>query len=506
MGVVQPPFHPIIYLRGFAARQSDIEATTATPYMGFNLGSTKVRQRPSREVVRHVFESPLIRLMKDYGYTDSYRDGTEISGSLPARSLVIHRYYDEADRDFGSGEVPSIESAAEGLSELILALRDQVCGDDRQARDAFRVYLVAHSMGGLIARCLLQNPRVGTNAARECVDKVFTYGTPHNGVDLRGLNVPRLFNRWEPKNFNRRFMRDYLALPEGSARVDSLNGHFPPSKFFCLVGTNHQDYGLARLAVGPMSDGLVTISNATVQGAPRAFVHRSHSGPFGLVNSEEGYQNLVRFLFGDTRLDARLELQALPLPPAVEEAKRAGNQVRVSYYFDCSVSLRGAFDSLLTERRTETASSVFRGYDELFKPERAGLEAPRWPVLFSAFLDSAQVTQGRTLVLSADIRVHTTDYEINGQPHRASRIHGENLFRETVTLRLTPTNPGWNIRYLLSDQRWSDNRGRLAAPAEAADGCSAGIIELSSPKGFRGRLCLLARPWNHSGPDRHHDE
>jgi hypothetical protein len=33
------PFHPIIYVRGFAATQGEIEDTVADPYMGFNLGS-----------------------------------------------------------------------------------------------------------------------------------------------------------------------------------------------------------------------------------------------------------------------------------------------------------------------------------------------------------------------------------------------------------------------------------------------------------------------------------
>ena len=36
------PYHPIIYVRGFAATQGEIEETVADPYMGFNIGSTKV--------------------------------------------------------------------------------------------------------------------------------------------------------------------------------------------------------------------------------------------------------------------------------------------------------------------------------------------------------------------------------------------------------------------------------------------------------------------------------
>ena len=41
---IKPPYYPIIYVRGYAATMSEIEDTVATPYMGFNLGATKVRQ------------------------------------------------------------------------------------------------------------------------------------------------------------------------------------------------------------------------------------------------------------------------------------------------------------------------------------------------------------------------------------------------------------------------------------------------------------------------------
>ncbi|WP_209313730.1 hypothetical protein [Blastococcus sp. TF02A-35] len=70
--------------------------------------------------------------------------------------------------------------------------------------------------------------------------------------------------------------------------------------------------GLSSKAVGARSDGLVQIDNAYVKGAHRAFVHRSHSGRYGLVNSEEGFQNLRRFLFGD--LEITVELHGLRLP------------------------------------------------------------------------------------------------------------------------------------------------------------------------------------------------
>jgi hypothetical protein len=96
----------------------------------------------------------------------------------------------------------------------------------------------------------------------------------------------------------------------------SLGGaQFPADRFFCLVGTDAADYaaavGWSARAIGVKSDGLVQTRNAYVQGANRAYVHRSYSGRYGMVNSEEGYQNLQRFLYGNLKVETglhRLEL------------------------------------------------------------------------------------------------------------------------------------------------------------------------------------------------------
>jgi hypothetical protein len=48
----QHPFHPIIYVRGFAATQGEIEDTVADPYMGFNIGSSKSRTAWTGDVRR----------------------------------------------------------------------------------------------------------------------------------------------------------------------------------------------------------------------------------------------------------------------------------------------------------------------------------------------------------------------------------------------------------------------------------------------------------------------
>jgi len=496
MAGIEPPFHPIIYVRGYAMTQGEIDSTVATPYMGFNLGATKARQDWRGKVRRHVFESALVRLMKDHDYLDAYAYGAEREDSLPAKSVIIYRYYEPADSDLGGEDAPSIEKAARGLSDLILKTRRQVCGDDPAALAAFKVYLAAHSMGGLVCRAFLQNPALGTDEARALVDKVFTYATPHNGIEMAGFNVPSFLSLWDINNFNRDRMRKYLALPDGAERVDSLNGRFDPNRFFCLVGTNYKDYkagaGASRKLAGEMSDGLVRIDNAAVRGAPRAFVYRAHSGDYGIVNSEEGYQNMTRFFFGDLRVDGKLEVEALPLPPSVRDAKKEGKKIRASYYFEATVSPRGAVSYKLTERRKETHSAILRPYDQLLKVENVErLDEPRSPFLFSLFLSSAKITSGRTIVFAAELAVSSTDYEIDGFLVFDQHVEGEVLFRNLLTVRATKADDGWNLRYVLADDGWSESRGR---DVESDD--RGPFIPLSSDKGFKGKLRLQYTHWN----------
>ncbi|MFN2309932.1 MAG: esterase/lipase family protein [Gammaproteobacteria bacterium] len=483
------PYYPIIYVRGYAMTPGEVAETVSTPYMGFNLGASKLRQCWDGKVQRHVFESPLIRLMKDYGYRDTYSNGTEVNGPIPARSLIIYRYYESADTDLGQGVALSIPEAAQGLKALIHQVRGQVCGEDTELLKQFKVHLVAHSMGGLVVRAFLQNDQISSQADRDLVDKVFTYATPHNGIEMAGMNVPAVLGMWDLNNFNCKNMAEFFGLSDKQGRVDSLDGKFDPQRFFCFVGTNHRDYevamGLSRRLAGEMSDGLVKVENATVAGAPRAFAFRSHSGPYGVVNSEEGYQNLTRFLFGDLRADGIMDVEALPLPPSVQKAKDSGKTIRASYYFEATVAPRGAFSFRLTERRRDTFSAVLRGYDELLMLENTTLDKPRAPVLFSAFLDTGKITVGKTAVFSLELAVSATGYTIANNLWLDQHVEGEYLFRDTLTLRITQTATGYNLRYLHTDERWSEGTGRLAEQVGEDY-----LIPLSSQKGFKGRLRL----------------
>ena len=118
--MIEPPYYPIIYLRGYAGTQGEVEDTVSTPYMGFNLGATRIRQLHTGTVQSHVFESPVIRLMKDHGYSDAYHDGKVLpEGPVPTRSIWIFRYYDVVDEDLGDGKRREIEFHASKLGEFL---------------------------------------------------------------------------------------------------------------------------------------------------------------------------------------------------------------------------------------------------------------------------------------------------------------------------------------------------------------------------------------------------
>ena len=339
------PFLPIVYVRGYAATQSEINSTVDDPFYGFNLGSTHIRVGAHGEPVPFFFESPLVRLMSEHGYVDAYHGANQAllakDSTLDAwRTVWIYRYYDATADTFNwKPNRLSIEDAALQLRDLIKEIKTQT--------GAPQVHLVAHSMGGLVCRSLLQKiyPEAGEKPEMH-VSRFFTYATPHGGIQLRsGLGLFEklrdMIGPFDSDTFGPDRMYSFLTpgkTPKSKAprtfdpRQPSTA--FNPDKIFCAIGTNASDYetagGLSRAAVGPQSDGLVQIEAAYVHGAHRSYVHRCHSGRYGIVNSEEAFQSLERFLFGTIQAIVSLENLA-KLPPAEEK----------SYQLDLQVAVRG---------------------------------------------------------------------------------------------------------------------------------------------------------------------
>ena len=347
---------PIVYVRGYAGPTASIDTVVDDPFYGFNSGATHVRVGGDGDPMFYQFEGPLLRLMTDEYYRLLVRGDQHQylldaeKGTVPKESMWVYRFYDQAATTFVpqpnenvigrlfrrvhqqvTADGFDIESAAAGLYDLIMLIRLKT--------GAPKVYVVAHSMGGLVARCMMQKvcflPDAAGNRrepAAELVAKFFTYGTPHGGIafQLNALDwAEQAFGPAGSDIFAPEKMYGYLAPgatfgqlpPRGSGWDPQVmpGSAFDAANVFCLIGTDPKDYGLPRVVVGPKSDGLVLIEHAYVRGAHRAFVYKSHSGTYGEVNSEEGYQNLRRFLFG--RWQVRVDLDGLPAYPGAHDTQ-----------------------------------------------------------------------------------------------------------------------------------------------------------------------------------------
>jgi pimeloyl-ACP methyl ester carboxylesterase len=533
--------HPIIYIRGYAMTAGERNETTADPFCGFNVGSTLYRAtaHKGKAPEKMVFESPVVRLMSEFNYQHVYQNGFDIMDDaweparndkgdpipgIPPASIVILRYYDDGSEWFGDGESRKVTVYAERLNKLILRVKKLVLeyqkdGEPVMKDEDFRCYLVAHSMGGLVARAFLQG--VGDyKEARASVDKFFTFSTPHNGIDVLGLNVPSWLTGDQKNTFNREYMAEYLNLKEISPafgqRVDLIPvSALTPDRIFCMVGTNRGDYevlqGAVRAFVGNGSDGLVRIDNASLWGiktdstgqlvknsevpVATAYAYRSHSGYLGIVNSEEAYQNLTRFLFGDVRVDIYLDIEKVSLPPAVEDEVNAGQKLEAGYQFEFSAAPKGK-RWFLTRRQSVEDSSACRSHEEL----SGGDKRRRSIYLSSVFLSKwAKVDNDSSLSYAMTISAKTPDYAINRRFLPNAHYEGTDLFRGTAIARLTPpasdnASGGWCVNLSWLDAKGTVNKVlQFSKEQVSQDIC----LPFDQPKipGIKGVLRLKVQPW-----------
>jgi hypothetical protein len=233
-----------------------------------------------------------------------------------------------------------------------------------------------------------------------------------------------------------------------------------------------------------------------------AYCFRSHSGRYGIVNSEEAYQNLVRFLFGDVRVDLWADIQGVRVPQGLEAPDKAG-KVDALYQFEILASPRGK-RWYLTRRIAEEDSVVCRDHSRL---KKATIAAPERIYLSTVFLANRYKVnpRQRTLSYSLTFAVRVPDYELDKKFWPDRHYEGGYLYRDTVVIELkVPTKSGadWQVSYNwqskdvgqatipLSVQKLKQGKAEIDVPFATVDETPP-----RSP-GISGKLRFVIGLWN----------
>jgi len=397
-------YYPIIFIRGF----DPLGGSVRDPFTGFNDGTSYVRvQDHERD-----FPGFVISFLQDK--THPYRDTINILRFREASrfksaelgidyedccftsvlddtlGLMAERYpvVDGADLrlrtfwvfNFYAGlqgslykrrKVHAVPYFARELERYIHVVR--------KLTGANRVNLIAHSMGGVIIRHLVQRRYYSNQAAKEGVNRIVTLGSPLAGITylgnalsniaqpLLGLADAGELSAMDPdlmceKTLDDGKPRDGLhtakgrelfgladpSLEDREDRMESLHeiGYgFRAGDWLCIGGTDHRDYAFSGgragslLRGGGANDGLVQLKNAYFQDSPRAFFHKPHGGVDSLITCRESFEAATRFLFAGhrVRISIRPGSKVLNFNP------------ECNYYLGCTVKVRD-LDFVLNER------------------------------------------------------------------------------------------------------------------------------------------------------------
>lgn len=182
---------------------------------------------------------------------------------------------------------PSIEELAEWLSTQLRSLAT--------LSPTGTVVLIAHSLGGLVARACIDSPKyqkLVTHLDRNPIEKAFLVGTPHQGTGFRKLlrlamdfpNSPNqvacreMSDQAYMQRFNQKYTHYDSPVPYfviGGRRVDTPLGHL----FSAYLWLTQKD----------ISDGIFTVQNTTTLPGNYAFavVAACHEPPLGNQYFEE---------------------------------------------------------------------------------------------------------------------------------------------------------------------------------------------------------------------------
>ncbi|MGB6301490.1 MAG: hypothetical protein WBF90_35645 [Rivularia sp. (in: cyanobacteria)] len=223
------------------------------------------------------------------------------------QTIWVFRYYDLNDRTF--------ETYGKALVRLIDFIRELAHMQNPDVKP--KVNIIAHSMGGLLVREAIQRTYPNNNKkAEDFINKIVTLGTPHQGISFQLMeNWIGIDAKDEIEHFHPGFQKD----PEKQESFVNFHKYFPLERLLTIVGTNYRTYDMRIASFANRlfsvddeygtnynrSDGLVKQTYAQIPGAPRTFIHKSHSGKDSIVTSREAFEIATRFFFGNLRARLR---------------------------------------------------------------------------------------------------------------------------------------------------------------------------------------------------------
>lgn len=482
---IEPPYFPIVYVRGFAMTEAEREETFYDAFYGFaKTAVSPHKARPQDNYLKvDVFEGQLLRLMKEHKYIDAANAGLAIAspGQNPSRSVWVCRFYDD---DVLGKSVRDIVDHATDLknlvTEVIPAQLESAGVNLGAGRKDYRVILMAHSMGGLVCRTFIQNLVRGQ--ADRWVEKLVTIGTPHGGIELEAVPDPilrlvqRTLNPGNSKIFDPRYMRKYLKIKGKDVRA--LEGTFDPKRCLCVVGSDYRSYGSVQHATGSYSDGLVKQDNAFILEAHRAHVHHPHSGTTGIVNSYESYENIQRFLFGNTRVTLKLA------DVKINTERKSG--VDYFYDFECLIAIRNTGVYVHRREADPCENSIRRMRDKIENPL----------LLHIGFLNTnlkpigADHSHFALLLRVKESAVEKGMFWDKEYPDIA-------IFQQTIEFRIgdfDPDEEGFEVQYRWREHVVKEDWKEL--PPDDEDRYVLNLAKAGRSPAFAGKLVIQAERWN----------
>ncbi len=225
----------------------------------------------------------------------------EVAPALDAAGFGVVRF------DYPNDQ--SIKRSAIGFHEALGGLSELGIGE---------VDIVAHSMGGLVAREAMTNPELGASSGEICgvrVDRLILCGTPNEGsgwARLRGVaEVRERLQRWMGSDdLDWTILSDLGDDGDGQAGVDLL----PGSEFLTMLNAREMPEGVrvtclvARMieptmmaasegfedAARSLGDGVVTMDSAAMDGCEDVVILvANHRSMLRTVELEEGWRAMV---------------------------------------------------------------------------------------------------------------------------------------------------------------------------------------------------------------------